>query len=200
MQESNKAVWNFTKPEPIGRGIGNAFHANPSIGPVDLLINGLRLVKGLSFHERSLPFALPEGRCQIDVFSNGVWVSTTDLSVKKEQEYFLAISGTLQKVDVFICRSGIVIPPGEAVARFVHLAPNLGSLDVSVHKGDVVFPGLTYLNATETLPLTPFSVNLEARAAGTKSILVPMHDSCFERDLAYLVCIMDTEAVILKEK
>ncbi|WP_181884537.1 DUF4397 domain-containing protein [Neobacillus piezotolerans] len=200
MQESNKAIWNFTKQEPIGRGVGQAFHANPSIGPIDLLINGLRLVKGLSFHERSLIFALPEGGCQIDVFSKGVWVASNEVTVEKDNDFFLAITGTMQEVDVFICPSGSLVPQGEAVARFVHLAPEIGSLDVSVHKGDVVFPGLTYLSVTAPLPLTPFSVNLEARQAGTKNILVSMPDACFERDTAYLVCILGAEVVFLKEK
>ncbi|WP_316569889.1 DUF4397 domain-containing protein [Neobacillus sp. YIM B06451] len=200
MRESNKAIWNFTKQEPIGRSVGSAFHANPSIGLIDVLINGLRLVKDLSFKKKSLPFALPEGSCQIDVFSNGVWVATNELIAEQDKECFIAITGTIDEVDVFICPSGARIPHGEAAARFIHLDPLLGKLDVSVNKGDVVFPTLSYLNVTDSLALTPFSVNLEARAAGTKEILISMRDAHFERDTAYLVCFIGKEAVFLKEK
>ncbi|WP_053366854.1 DUF4397 domain-containing protein [Bacillus sp. FJAT-27245] len=200
MQESIRAIWNFTKLEPMGRGIGEAILANSSIGTVDLFINGLRLVKNLSFKKRSLPFALPAGRCQIDVFSKGVWVATTELMAEIDKEYFIAITGSAEMVDVFTCQTGGAIPHGEAAARFVHLAPLFGKLDVSVHKGDVVFASVPYLGLTDSLPLTPFLVNLEARAAGTKKILISMPDALFERDTAYLVCFIGTEAVFLKEK
>ncbi|WP_059170797.1 DUF4397 domain-containing protein [Bacillus sp. FJAT-27445] len=204
MPDKSNAVWNFIKQEPMGRGIGRVFHANPSLGAIDILINGLRLVKSLSFKDRSLSVALPPGWCQIDVFFNGTWIGTSELNVEQDHEYFIAVTGNSAEVDIFICRSDTPIPHGEAVARFVHLAPKLGKADLSVHKGDVVFPGLQYLNVTEPLALTPFTVDLEARADGTKDILLAMPNVHFERDTAYLVCIVGNgqslEAVFLKEK
>ncbi len=79
------------------------------------------------------------------------------------------------------------LPQGEAKIRFINLSPNSPNLDFAVKagEGDVVFPNVPYLKASEYLPISPMTVNLEIRFTGTKMIIFPLDKSKFEENIVY---------------
>jgi Domain of unknown function (DUF4397) len=177
-----------------GRGYGTFLNGSALVGEISILINGLPILEEFPYKEHSLKFALPEGECQIDVYHGDEWIGSAQFSIKKEQNYLIAVTGSDGKADIIACALDDHVPRGEAAARFIHLASSQQELDISVHKGDVVFPSLPYRGVTDVLALTPASYNLEARIAGTKTIILPMHDAVFEKNQAYLVCIAQGES------
>ncbi|OCA90833.1 hypothetical protein A8F94_02870 [Bacillus sp. FJAT-27225] len=190
----------FYKEMPLqGRGYGYFFLGSMLQG-VGIHVNGLPLVEGLHYKKLSRMVALPEGGCQVDVYDGGEWIGTRWLQIEKEHNYLIAITVSEGKAEIVICGFDDSVPRGESVVKFLHLAPQQQALDISVHKGDVVFPGLQYLGVTHVLRLTPAHYNLEARLNGTKTIVLPMHDSFFEENKAYLICILQDEAVFIIEK
>ncbi|ALC90206.1 hypothetical protein AM500_10740 [Bacillus sp. FJAT-18017] len=174
-----------------GRGYGTFFNGSALVEEISILINGLPILEEFPYKEHSLKFALPEGECQIDVFHGEEWIDSAQFFIEKERNYFIAVTGRDGKADVITCGLDDHVPRGEAAARFIHLASSQQELDISVHKGDVVFPSLPYCRVTDILALTPASYNLEARLAGTKTVILPMHDAVFEKNQAYLVCIVE---------
>jgi len=173
------------------KGIGRIFHCHPSLDKIDVFINGLRIFKELSFKLLSDLAAFPLGKCQIDVYRNGQLLNSALLNVRSEEKLFIAVTGVGKKIDIVKYNFDYSVPAGEAAARFLHLAPRLGAVDISVHKGDVIFPSVTYLSATPYLPLSPVTFNLEARKTGTKEILLSMPQCSFEGSTAYLLCLID---------
>ncbi|WP_043933688.1 DUF4397 domain-containing protein [Bacillus sp. EB01] len=177
-----------------GRGYGTFFNGSALVGEICILINGLPILEEFHYKEHSLKFALPEGECQIDVYHGDKWIGSAQFFIEKERNYFIAVTGLHGKADVIACALYDHVPRGEAAARFIHLASSHQELDISVHKGDVVFPSLQYCGVSDVLALTPAYYNLEARMAGTKTIILPMHDAVFEKNQAYLVCIAQGES------
>ncbi|CEG27540.1 DUF4397 domain-containing protein [Bacillus sp. B-jedd] len=173
------------------KGTGWIFHCHPSLGKIDVFINGLRIFKGLTYKLLSAPAAFPLGRCQIDLYKNGQLLTSAVMNILSEEKLFIAVTGVGKKIDIRKYNFDFSVPTGEAAARFLHLAPRLGTVDLSVHKGDVIFPSVNYLSATPFLPLSPVTFNLEARKAGTKDILLPMHQCSFNESTAYFLCLID---------
>ncbi|WP_158587480.1 DUF4397 domain-containing protein [Neobacillus notoginsengisoli] len=180
----------FYDEGPLPRGTGRVFHCNPNLGKIDVFINGLLIIKDLSFKQVSSLAAFPPGRCQIDVYVNRKLLVSNVFTIQEEEKIFAVITGDETGVDIAKFSADHLVPPGESAACFLHLASRLGKVDWSVHKGDVVFPSAAYLSATPWLPLSPVSFHLEARKAGTKMILLPMPNCSFEANEAYLICII----------
>lgn len=173
------------------KATGRIFHCHPSLGKIDVSINGLRIFRELTCKCLSAPAAFPPGRCQIDLYQNGQLITSAVMKICNEEMLFIAVTGIGKKIDIVKYNSDYIVPAGEAAACFLHLAPRLGAVDISVHKGDVIFPSVTYLSATSFLPLSPVTFNLEARKAGTKDILLPMPQCSFDGSTAYFLCLTD---------
>jgi hypothetical protein len=77
------------------------------------------------------------------------------------------------------------IPKDETKLRFVHLSPDSPTFDIAVKKGDVVFPEVKFEQTTEYLGLTPMRVELEARIAGSKNIVLSFPTLTLRPDQAY---------------
>jgi hypothetical protein len=79
------------------------------------------------------------------------------------------------------------VPANEAKVRFIHLSPDTSALDIAVKDRDVIFPKVSYKQATEYLPLSPMTVDLEAREAGSKNVILPMPKVHFKANETYSI-------------
>lgn len=162
-------------------GMGTArirmVHGAPSTSNVDIYINGNRIIKDFSYKEATDYMSVAPGKYQIDIYPAGNMESTIisrKVVVEAGRHYILAAAGLPDKERLFIFEDVDQLPEGEVKLRFIHLVSDLPEVDIGVHKGDVVFPKLAYKQATNYLALSPMTVHLEVRAAGSNDIILPL--------------------------
>lgn len=168
-------------------------HALPDIKKIDVEANKKTIVSDFAFQKVSEYFWLPAGNCQIDIFESA---NKTKKNLNKEiqleagKSYTLAITGKRNKIRLFFMENQSNVPIGETKIRFLHLSIETPSLDVAVKARDVVFSDVSYPHVTEYLGLTPMTVDLELRTAGSKQVVLPMPKLKFIANHAYTLIFL----------
>ncbi|MCP3738883.1 DUF4397 domain-containing protein [Rossellomorea sp. BNER] len=183
-------------------------HAAPEVPSVDVYVNANLVLRNVSFKEVSDYLTLPPGKYHIDIYPAGNSVTTIiskKVSVEAGKIYTLATVGTGNKLQLLPYLDDPNVPSGETKARFIHLSPDAPAVDIAVKGGDVVFPKASYKQATEYLGLSPMTVNLEARVAGSKNVILSIPKVKLEADEAYTIVAIgfvegnpELETIILK--
>jgi hypothetical protein len=175
----NKIVMNTYRAKPDSshtEPMVRVFHASPDAPSVDVYLNGKRIIRNLTYKQETDYLPLPDaGTYRIDIYPAGKTdkpVLTGTFTFNSGQKYTVAAVGKLADLDLLFVYDNENVPPGESKVRFIHLSPDAPAVDIAVKNGDVVFSDVTFKEVTDYLPLTPMTVNLEVRAAGTdKAVL-----------------------------
>jgi hypothetical protein len=91
------------------------------------------------------------------------------------------------------------VPAGEAKIRIIHLWPEIKELDIAVKSRDVIFANVPFEKSTPYLGITPMSLELEARIAGSKETVKTFPALKFEQDTAYSIVLNEGEILLLKD-
>jgi len=170
-------------------------HASIDTPAVDIYINGMRIFKGLSFQTISNDLTLPVGKYQIDVYEAGKMVDTycsQKVMVESNLYHTFAFIGEKEKVKIYSYHEQPYVPYGETKLRFIHLAPQKGTLKIAVQNGDVIFPKLEAKTASSYLALSPMTVYLEARAMGTNELIASFPPLMLNENKAYSAILVET--------
>ncbi|GLB61186.1 DUF4397 domain-containing protein [Cytobacillus sp. NCCP-133] len=165
-------------------------HATPDTGPVDIYVNGARVLQDFPYKEISDYFSLPAGRYQVDIYPAGNMVSTVlsrKMTVESGKMYTAAAAGKAGKLKFVTLEDQPAVPFGETKIRFVHLSPDAPAVDIAVKNRDVIFPDIAFRQASRYLALTPMTVDLEARIAGTSNVALSLPRAQFKADQAYTI-------------
>ncbi|PGT91596.1 MULTISPECIES: DUF4397 domain-containing protein [Bacillaceae] len=151
------------------------FHASPDAPGVDVYVNGNKAITNLVFQETTDYLQLPYGRYTIEVYPTGETtqpVLREQLSLTRNTYYTVAATGRVAnlKLNVFVDKP--YVSPNQAKVRFIHLSPGAPNVDIAVQGGKVLFPNVPYEKATDYLTLSPLTVNLEVRVAGTNNVVL----------------------------
>ncbi|MEH7455462.1 DUF4397 domain-containing protein [Gottfriedia acidiceleris] len=157
---------------------------------LDIYINRTKFISNLTFKESTHYLALPSGVHFVEIFKTNDQskpIHSEQISLLAEQNYTIAIGNNLDQISLFSYMDNHTLPQGEAKIRFINLSPNSPNLDFAVKagEGDVVFPNVPYRKASEYLPISPMTVNLEIRLTGTKMIIFPLYKSKFKENIVY---------------
>ncbi|PGM54166.1 hypothetical protein CN946_16310 [Bacillus sp. AFS053548] len=157
---------------------------------LDIYINRTKFISNLTFKESTHYLALPSGVHFVEIFKandQSKPIHSEQISLLAEQNYTIAIGYNLDQISLFSYMDNHTLPKGEAKIRFINLSPNSPNLDFAVKagEGDVVFPNVPYRKASEYLPISPMTVNLEIRLTGTKMIIFPLYKSKFKENIVY---------------
>jgi len=184
-------------------------HATPDSPDVDVYINGHKVIRDLSFKEASQNLPLKAGKFHIDIYPAGNMLDSVlnkTITVEAGRSYTLATIDNIKKMRMLVFLNDAEVPVNESKVRFIHLSPDTPQLDIAVKDRDVIFPKVAYKLATEYLGLTPMTVDLEARAAGSREILLPMSKSQFKANESYTVVLLglaggnpDFDVITLKD-
>ncbi|PLR98884.1 DUF4397 domain-containing protein [Bacillus sp. T33-2] len=184
------------------------FHASPDADKVDIYLNGSRIFKDFPYKKVSSYMTLAPGIYQIDIYPAGDMVTTiisTKVNVEPEKCYTSAVAGPVTKPRLSVFEDEPGVPVGESKARFIHLSYDAPACDVAVKNGDVIFPDAPYSKATNYLGLTPMTVDLEVRVAGTKNVALDLSQLKFRPNQGYTIVLVGTaqgepelEAIILQ--
>ncbi|WP_168413214.1 DUF4397 domain-containing protein [Bacillus salacetis] len=165
-------------------------HAVPDAPDVDVYVNGNMVLSDVAFKDISGFMPLPAGSYHIDIYPAGTSVSTViskKVTVEEGKIYTLAAAGRGSKLQLLPYVTDPFVPSGETKVRFIHLSPNAPAVDIAVTKGDVIFPKVSFKQATDYLGLTPMTVNLEVRPAGTKDTVLSVPDVTLQPNQVYTI-------------
>jgi hypothetical protein len=183
-------------------------HAVPDAPSVDVYVNANRVLRDVAFKDISDYLTLPAGKYHIDIYPAGTGVNTLiskKVNIEPGKVYTLAAIGTAKKLQLLPFIDEPAVPSGEAKIKFIHLSPDAPAVDVGVKGGDTVFSDISYKQASEYLNLTPMTVNLEARIAGTKNKVLDIPNVKLNANQAYTIVAVgladgepELEALLLK--
>jgi hypothetical protein len=157
---------------------------------IDVYVNSERVVRDLPFKQVSNALNLKPGKCHIDIYPAGNMVDSVlnkKITVEAGKSYTLTTIDSVKKMRLLSFTDQPLVPFNEAKVRFIHLSPDMQSIDVAVKNRDVVFPNITYKQATDYLGLTPMTVDLEVRVAGSRNVILPMPKLQFSPNETYTI-------------
>lgn len=162
----------------------------PNKSGIAIYINRNQLIPNLSYKDSSQYLSLPSGVHFIELYNTDDLskpIYSEQINLLAEQIYTIAIGNKLDQISLYSYMDNTTLPLGEAKIRFINLSPNSPNLDFAVKagEGDVVFSNVPYRSASEYLPITPMSVNLEIRLSGTKTIILPLYKTKFKENTVY---------------
>lgn len=199
LRNLNKAVQLMRSPSvtesPSTPSMVRFLHGSPGVENVDVYLNGNRVIRDFSYKSNSSHMQLQPGKYQIDIYRAGDSVSTViskKISVEPGRIYTAAIAGPSNNLRLLTFEDSPQTPVGETKARFIHLSPDAPAVDIAGKNGDVIFPNVSYKQATTYLALTPMTVTLEAKVAGTKNTVVTIPDVKLEPNNAYTIVAVGT--------
>lgn len=186
----NKAIHGMRNQQESKPAYVRVLHAVPDAPNVDVFVNGNKVLTNVAFKDISEYLTLPAGRYHIDVYPAGTSVNTViskRVTVESGRIYTLAAVGKGNKLQLLPFVTDPFVPSGETKVRFIHLSPDAPAVDIAVQKGDVIFPDVSFKKATDYLGLTPMTVNLEVRAAGTKSAVLTVPNVTLKPNQTYTI-------------
>ncbi|MEH7093347.1 DUF4397 domain-containing protein [Neobacillus vireti] len=176
---------------------GNAqvrfLHTSTDSPNVDVYINGSRIIKDLAFKHISQNLPLKAGKYHVDIYPAGNMVDSVlnkNILIEEGNSYTLTIIDSVKKMRLLVFLNQQEVPVNESKVRFIHLSPDSSALDIAVKDRDVIFPMVSYKQATEYLGLTPMTVDLEVRTAGSKKILLPLPKVSFKPNESYTIIFL----------
>jgi hypothetical protein len=168
-------------------------HSSYDSPNIDVYINGKRIIKDLPFKNVSTDWLLKPGKYHIDIYPTGNMVDSVlnkKITVEPGKSYTLTTIEHVKKMRLLMFENHPEVPAIEAKVRFIHLSPDADKLDIAVMNRDVIFPNVAYKQATEYLGLTPMTVDLEAREAGSKNVALSMPKLQFKANESYTIVIV----------
>ncbi|WP_226666497.1 DUF4397 domain-containing protein [Metabacillus litoralis] len=150
-------------------------HTSPDAPAVDVYVNGQKVITDLTFKETTDYLRLPPGQYTIEVYPAGDMsqlVLQERVALTRNTYYTAAATGKLANIslDVFVDKP--YVSPNQSKVRVIHLSPDAPNVDIAVKGGDVLFRNVPFKKATDYLTLSPMTVNLEVRVAGTNNVVL----------------------------
>ena len=170
-------------------------HASPDAPNVDIWVDGETVLTDVPFTAVSDYLALPAGTYNIQVTATGdtTPVIEADLTFEVGTKTTIAAHGLLADITAAVFADDTEVADGQAKLRAIHLSPSApADVDIAVHGGDVVVPGLAYPEASGYLTLDAGDYPLEIRAAGDTAAALQF-DVTLEADTNYTAFAMDAE-------
>ncbi|WP_157663778.1 DUF4397 domain-containing protein [Sutcliffiella horikoshii] len=162
-------------------------HASPGTAAVDVHVNNNPRWTDLRYTNSSSYVEIKPTNIKIEIFQSGEKLSEGTLQASTGKSFTVAIAGTRDSLQLIPVEDDPSIPQSESKLRFWHLSPDAPSVDIGVKKGDVVFSDIPYTGISDYLGLTPMTVDLEVRIAGTKDIVLPLNRVSLKPDVSYTI-------------
>jgi hypothetical protein len=184
-------------------------HTSPDAPNIDVYINDRKMIKDLPFKQVSNVLALAAGKYHIDIYPSGNMTDSVlnkKITIEPGMSYTLAAIDFVKKMRLLSYINQPGVPLNETKVRFIHLSPGTFPMDIAVKDRDVTFPNVSYKQSTVYLGLTPMVVDLEAREAGSKNLVLPLPRVHFKANETYTIVfvgltteIPKLQAIILKD-
>lgn len=155
-------------------------HATSDIGPVDLFVDGKLAVIGAPFASVTDPLPIAGGDHQIVVVPSGASPDAALLNSvvtipPGTTEEIAIIGGGGYVTAVMFPVDEEPLDADRARFRIIHASPDIGPIDPAIAGGDVIFPTVEYLYASEYAEVPAGLYPMELRYAGsiTPAVVLP---------------------------
>jgi hypothetical protein len=153
-------------------------NALPAAPVVDVLVDGVPRVPGLGFGANPPYVPLAPGPQTLALTPPGgvppTPILTTELNLAPgTSQTLFAIQGEgVPPIFLILPDVPAGLPGAGATARFVHASPNTPPVDLALKDGPVLFRNIAFGEASPYVPVEPGAVDLEARLAGTSTVVL----------------------------
>jgi hypothetical protein len=150
-------------------------HFAPTQEPVDVIVDGAVAVKGVGYKDVTDYLSLPAGTHRFAVRPSArpdaPNILEADAGVPADSAVTIAAVTTRDGLAVQVYDDQLTPPPpGAALVRFIHAAPDQPALDIAVANGPPLASALAYSAATPYQPIFSGGYDIQVRAAGTSNV------------------------------
>lgn len=160
-----------------GKAYVRVVHASPAAGPVDVYVDGSKLLNDFTFGSVTNYVAVPAGshRIQVAPDGKGRGASVIDVTVWLYNGTYYTAAALGTKDSGFSLKAFVDhnwVSEEKAKVRVYHLSPNAGPVNVAVG-GKTVISHLTYKQASDYLTVKPGSYKFDVTAVNA-GVTIPL--------------------------
>ena len=151
-------------------------HGSPDAPPVDVFVDGNKVIPNLAFGSITDYVTLPAGAHNVKVFpapsdGTGTPVIEADLTLEAGKDYTVAAANVLASIEPVVYVDNNAAPAaGKGHVRVIHLSPDAPAVDIFAEGAGVVVPNLAFKAASDYLPLDAATYNIQVRVADTVTV------------------------------
>ncbi|MDP9314103.1 MAG: DUF4397 domain-containing protein [Chloroflexota bacterium] len=166
-------------------------HASQDMPPVDILLDGQRVLANVPFPFISDYLDVPAGQRQVAVVPAGQDASaallTSAATFEAGKAYSVAAVGQ-KNVAVEVYTDDLSPPPAEkAHVRLIHLSPDAPGANVEIVNGPTLATDLAFTEATAYQAVDAGTYNLRLVATGQNTVIVQLPNTTLEAGKIYTV-------------
>lgn len=148
----------------------------PASGNADVYIDGTKALSAVAYKTVSTYLQVSAGSHHVVLTAPGGSTSSpmaqTDVDATSGSHSTVAVGGKTGALKAQSFSDDFGSPASDqAVARFLHMAPEVPGVDVVVPNGPTVFTNVSFLQASPYKQLPPASYDIQLRATGTSQVL-----------------------------
>ncbi|KEK24051.1 DUF4397 domain-containing protein [Bacillus gaemokensis] len=168
------------------------FHVSPNTPAIDILVNGQKVIKNISFKQFSPYLSLTQGQYRIDIVpvGNEKPIFSALVPMMGNHSYTLATIGNEMHIQLQPILDNTHLPAGQAKIRFAHFSPDTPVVNVSLKDGDHLFENVLFKQITDYLQVSPGTADIEISLADTKKNLVTIPKVKVEANTIYTIAIL----------
>lgn len=181
--------------ETAPQGWARFGHFAPSVGLVDVFVDGEPFAANIGFKDVSAYQAVPAGVHRFEVKPSaqpdGPAVITVDAGVPDDGAITIGAVTTRDAVASQVYDDALSAPlPGRASVRFIHAAPDVASVDVQVVGGPLLAGDVAYPTASSYQDIEPGRYDVEVRPAGSPDVSLRISDWAIEAGVQSSIVIV----------
>ncbi|MDD3223780.1 MAG: DUF4397 domain-containing protein [Clostridium sp.] len=155
------------------------FNAVPNSVPLDIYINGTKLIGNLSYKDITKYIPTVPGNYNIKIYPTGETTNPildTKVYIPENTIFNIAIVGEPNNISLYTIPEPVEAPTfGRACIRFIHLSKNAPKVDVALQNGNKIFTNVGYQDITDyaCIPAGTYSFNVLLSGTNTSVLSVP---------------------------
>jgi hypothetical protein len=158
-------------------------HASPDAGNVDVYVGGSAAAQNFAYGSDTGYFLVTPGTYAFQVAPTGTtnFVINTNVAVAPGTTYSIFAIDSLSAIKAAVVTDSFTVPSTDSVrVRFLHFSPDAPAVDIAVSGGAVLFGNRMFNDQAANASYQSFTTlaagtyNLEIRAAGTATVVLPV--------------------------
>jgi hypothetical protein len=164
------------------QAIVRVVHAVPDGPAVDVLVDNDPVFTNVAYRDVTDYAAVPAGAHNVRVVQAGAAPEArplidTTVNLGANTYNTIAAVGRADDIQAQPLEDSNTLPLStRSSVRVVHAAPEAPAVDVAVQEGPVLFPNVSFTDATQYRTVAAETVNLEVRAASTQDVVLEVPD------------------------
>ena len=164
--------------------------ASPDAPAVDLRVDGAVVATALAYPNNSGYLTVTSGTRNLKMNATGTsnTLVEANLALAGGANYTVFACDSVSQISTLLLTDNLASPPsGFAHVRFIHLSPNAPPIDIAVQGGPVLIANKAFKEFTDFTAVPATTYNLEARLAGTGTVVLTLDNVVVQAGKIYTV-------------